>query len=62
MSAPSLDYAEVLDYFIASDMAKSKKLAAKASKQFVAELGNAPRNMSEEQTQAFFLEWFLFDY
>ena len=39
MSAPSLDYAEVLDYFIASDMAKSKKLAAKASKQFVAELG-----------------------
>lgn len=62
MSAPSLNYAEVLDYFIASDMAKSKKLAAKASKQFVAEIGIAPRNMGEELTQSMFLEWFLFDY
>lgn len=62
MSAPSLNYAEVLDYYIASDMAKSKKLAAKASKQFVAEIGTAPRNMGEELTQSLFLEWFLFDY
>ena len=62
MSAPSLNYAEVLDYFIASDMAKSKKLAAKASKQFVSEIGIAPRNMGEELTQSLFLEWFLFDY
>ena len=62
MFAPSLNYAEVLDYFIASDMAKSKKLAAKASKQFVSEIGIAPRNMGEELTQSLFLEWFLFDY
>lgn len=62
MSVPSLNYAEVLDYFIASDMAKSKKLAAKASKEFVAQIGMAPRKLGEEKTQAMFLEYFLFDY
>ncbi len=62
MSAPSLNYAEVLDYFIANDMAKSKKLAAKASKEFVQSIGNAPRRMGEEATQAKFLDYFLFDF
>ena len=62
MSQPSLNYAEVLDYFVASDMAKSKKHAARASKLFVQSIGQAPRRLGEEKTQSMFLDYFLFDY
>ena len=57
MSAPSLDYAEVLDYFIASDMAKSKKLAARASKQFVSELLKFTRDTFDPKKLLYASNW-----